>query len=151
MPSWVIRNFKGIKRRKFTHFPLMTNSYRTDSEMMKDEIAELRFMGRKIAPTPPARERQEGCPGNVLRAHIRQMLVSGRPAWREKRVEGSRLCVATRLKLQTMSTDLERSMLLQRIKSSNGARFAGLLAGTEPHSPKGSTNRVSVLKQQKSE
>lgn len=45
-----IRNFKGIKRRKFTHFPLVTNSYRTDYEMIKDEIAELRFMGRKIAP-----------------------------------------------------------------------------------------------------
>ena len=88
-----IRNFKGIKRRKFTHFPLVTNSYRTDYEMIKDEIAELRFMGRKMAPRQ--RERPEGCPGNVVGVHIRQMLVSGRPAWREKCVEGSRLCMAT--------------------------------------------------------
>lgn len=68
MPSWVIRNFKGIKRRKFTHFPLMTNSYRTNSEMMKDEIAELRFMGRKIAPSPQGKGKkgaQAMCWGHI--------------------------------------------------------------------------------------
>ena len=53
-----IRNFKGIKRRKLTHFPLVTNSYRTDYEMIKDEIAELRFMGRKIAPPPKGKARR---------------------------------------------------------------------------------------------
>lgn len=102
-------------------------------------------------PPPPPREREEGCPGNVLGAHIRQMLVSGRPAWREKHVEGSRHCVATWLKLQTMSTDLERSMVLQRIKSSNGARLQGLLAGQNLPALEGAQSEISILKQRKRE
>ena len=54
-----IRNFRCIKRKKFTHLPLVTNSYRTDYEMIKDEIAEPRFMGRKIAsPLPKEKGRR---------------------------------------------------------------------------------------------
>ena len=86
-----------------------------------------------------------------MRARIRQMLVSGRPAWREKHVEGSRHCVATQLKLQTMSTDLERSMVSQRIKSSNGARLEGLLAGQNLPALEVAQSEISILKQQKRE
>ena len=76
---------------------------------------------------------QEGQPGG------RSVLRAAGSAW-------------PRLKLQTTSTDLGRSMLLQRIKSSNGARFAGLLAGqNHPPQPLGSTIKVSILKHQKRE
>lgn len=60
MDDYAILGYQELQRyqrEENSHFPLMTNSYRTNSEMMKDEIAELRFMGRKVLT--PQRERQE--------------------------------------------------------------------------------------------
>lgn len=70
------------EKKTFTHFPLVTNSYRTDYEMIKDEIAELRFMGRKIAsPSPKGKGRRvpRQCVGGTYQtnAGIREASLEG--------------------------------------------------------------------------